>query len=68
MPESDTHVGFARRTFSDAGSTPAASTKIHSLAHGRGSETGVLRALSGSARFESIGPSRLTGQYLSPEC
>ncbi len=27
MPESDTHVGFARRTFSDAGSTPAASTK-----------------------------------------
>ena len=26
MPEPDTHVGFARRAFSDAGSTPAAST------------------------------------------
>ncbi len=33
IPESDTHVVFARRAFSDAGSTPAASTNSfrHSL-------------------------------------
>jgi hypothetical protein len=28
MPEQDTHVGFALRAFSDAGSTPAASTDL----------------------------------------
>ncbi len=37
MPEPDTHVGFAWRAFSDAGSTPAASTKI-SVAENRTQE------------------------------